>query len=199
MTARWIQTGSSTIEVMNKADLMGGVGPVATRLRSVAIAAQTSEGLPELLAAIESRLSEGMVTVGYDTPAAMAPNWLGFTRMVRSLGVMMGTKPSMSPCACCRRTTPGLSSRHLPETIEGASEEDLLLEKPATLLWSQDVVMLSRLARRAASRNWSSLAAPWGDLVLCDLLLRYAFVHHRQIMRTTTGVARPSSAWWDGC
>jgi GTP-binding protein HflX len=59
-----------TIEVMNKADLLGGTGQVATRPGTVAVSAMTGEGLPDLAAAIETRLSEGMVTVGYDIPSS---------------------------------------------------------------------------------------------------------------------------------
>jgi GTP-binding protein HflX len=59
-----------TIEVPNKADLLGGVAQVATRPGEVAVSALTGEGLPALLAAIDARLSEGLVTVGYDIPTS---------------------------------------------------------------------------------------------------------------------------------
>jgi GTP-binding protein HflX len=58
-----------TIEVMNKADLLGGTRRVAVRPGTVAVSAITGEGLPDLAAAIETRLSEGLVTVGYDIPS----------------------------------------------------------------------------------------------------------------------------------
>jgi GTP-binding protein HflX len=58
-----------TIEVMNKADLLGGTRRVAVRPGTVAVSAITGEGLPDLSAAIETRLSEGLVTVGYDIPS----------------------------------------------------------------------------------------------------------------------------------
>ena len=59
-----------TIEVLNKADLLGGVAKVPARPGSIAVSATTGEGLPELLRAIDARLSEGMETVGYDIPAS---------------------------------------------------------------------------------------------------------------------------------
>ncbi len=59
-----------TIEVLNKIDLIGGAGHVEARPGAVAISALTGEGLPILLDAIDARLSEGMVTVGYDIPAS---------------------------------------------------------------------------------------------------------------------------------
>jgi GTP-binding protein HflX len=59
-----------TIEVLNKADLLGGTRQVAVRPGHVAVSALTGEGLPELEAAIDARLSEGMVTVGYDIPSS---------------------------------------------------------------------------------------------------------------------------------
>jgi GTP-binding protein HflX len=55
-----------TIEVLNKADLLGGVAQVEHRAGAMVVSALTGEGLPELRAAIDTRLSEGMVTVGYD-------------------------------------------------------------------------------------------------------------------------------------
>ena len=59
-----------SIEVLNKADLLGGTAQVPTRPGSIAISARTGEGLPDLFGAIDARLSEGMVTVGYDIPAS---------------------------------------------------------------------------------------------------------------------------------
>jgi GTP-binding protein HflX len=58
------------IEVANKADLLGGVAAAGERAGNVVVSALTGEGLPELLAAIDIRLSEGMVTVGYDIPTS---------------------------------------------------------------------------------------------------------------------------------
>ena len=66
------------IEVMNKADLLGGTGSVAPRDGAVAISAITGEGLDELRAAIDRQLVGSMVPVEYnlavDDGAAMA--WL---------------------------------------------------------------------------------------------------------------------------
>jgi GTP-binding protein HflX len=59
-----------TIEVLNKADLLGGVAQVAARPDEIAVSALTGEGLPALLATIDTRLSEGLVTVGYDIPTS---------------------------------------------------------------------------------------------------------------------------------
>ena len=61
---------SRTIEVLNKADLLGGVEKVSARRGNIAVSALTGEGLPRLLEAIDTRISEGMVTVGYDLPAS---------------------------------------------------------------------------------------------------------------------------------
>jgi GTP-binding protein HflX len=57
-----------TIEVMNKADLLGGVEKVPVRPGMIPISALTGDGLGDLKAAVDGRISEGMVTVGYDIP-----------------------------------------------------------------------------------------------------------------------------------
>jgi GTP-binding protein HflX len=59
-----------TVEVLNKADLLGGVGQVSARSGDVAVSALTGEGLPRLREAIDARISEGLQTVGYDVPAS---------------------------------------------------------------------------------------------------------------------------------
>ena len=55
--------------MLNKADLLGGVGQVSVRPGAVAVSALTGEGLPRLKEAIDARISEGMQTTGYDIPA----------------------------------------------------------------------------------------------------------------------------------
>ena len=55
-----------TIEVLNKADLLGGVARVETRAGNIAVSAITGEGLPDLLAAIDARIAAGMELVEYD-------------------------------------------------------------------------------------------------------------------------------------
>ncbi|SDB63259.1 GTPase HflX [Belnapia rosea] len=57
-----------SLEVLNKADLLGGVAQVGARAGEIAVSALTGEGLETLRAAIDTRLSEGMVTAGYDIP-----------------------------------------------------------------------------------------------------------------------------------
>ncbi|HXT78385.1 MAG TPA: GTPase HflX [Acetobacteraceae bacterium] len=57
-----------TIEVLNKADLMGGVAEVPVRPGALAVSAITGEGLPALLTAIEARITAGMETASYDIP-----------------------------------------------------------------------------------------------------------------------------------
>ena len=61
---------SRTIEVLNKADLMGGVAFVPERAGAVAVSAITGEGLPALKAAIDARIAAGMETDGLRYPAA---------------------------------------------------------------------------------------------------------------------------------
>ncbi len=58
------------IEVMNKADLMGGVAAVPVRSGAVAVSAITGEGLDALSEAIDRRISEGMETADYDIESA---------------------------------------------------------------------------------------------------------------------------------
>ena len=58
-----------TIEVLNKADLLGGAANVTPREGAMAISAVTGEGLPDLLAAIDARLAAGMEQADY----ALAP------------------------------------------------------------------------------------------------------------------------------
>jgi GTP-binding protein HflX len=57
-----------TIEVMNKADLLGGIANVEARPASVAVSALTGEGLPALRTAIDRRIGEGMEMTTYAIP-----------------------------------------------------------------------------------------------------------------------------------
>jgi len=59
---------SRTIEVLNKADLLGGLDHVPLRDDAVAVSALTGDGLPALLAAIDLRISAGMEQVEYLLP-----------------------------------------------------------------------------------------------------------------------------------
>ncbi len=54
-----------SIEVLNKADLLGGVAAVPPRGAAVAVSAVTGEGLPGLRAAIDARISLGMEVADY--------------------------------------------------------------------------------------------------------------------------------------
>ena len=56
------------IEVMNKADLMGGVEAVPRRSGAVAVSALTGEGFDVLLAALDGRISAGMEQARYSLP-----------------------------------------------------------------------------------------------------------------------------------
>jgi GTPase len=55
-----------TIEVLNKADLLGGVAEVPLREGAVAVSAVTGEGLEALKAAIDQRIGAGMEVADYD-------------------------------------------------------------------------------------------------------------------------------------
>jgi GTP-binding protein HflX len=55
-----------TIEVLNKADLLGGVSSVPVRSGQVVVSAITGEGLKALQAAIDARISTGMELACYD-------------------------------------------------------------------------------------------------------------------------------------
>jgi GTP-binding protein HflX len=57
---------SRLIEVMNKADLLGGVAQVAVRPGAVAVSAITGEGLSALAEMIDRQIAEGMETADYD-------------------------------------------------------------------------------------------------------------------------------------
>jgi GTP-binding protein HflX len=57
-----------TIEVLNKADLMGGVAQVPVRDGAIAVSAISGEGLAGLLAAIDARIAAAMDTADYDIP-----------------------------------------------------------------------------------------------------------------------------------
>jgi GTP-binding protein HflX len=58
-----------TIEVLNKADLLGGIGSVPLRDDSgIAVSALTGDGLPALLSAIDRFLASQLVTASYDVP-----------------------------------------------------------------------------------------------------------------------------------
>jgi GTP-binding protein HflX len=57
-----------TLEVMNKADLLGGVANVPVRAGMVAASAITGEGLAALCEAIDERIAEGMEVADYTIP-----------------------------------------------------------------------------------------------------------------------------------
>jgi GTP-binding protein HflX len=59
---------SRTVEVMNKADLLGGVSHVPVRPGMVAVSALTEDGLADLRAAIDSRIAAGMELAEYAIP-----------------------------------------------------------------------------------------------------------------------------------
>jgi len=55
-----------SIEVLNKADLLGGVEQVSVRGTSVAVSAMSGEGLDRLAAVIDERIAAGMEIATYD-------------------------------------------------------------------------------------------------------------------------------------
>ncbi len=61
---------SRSVEVLNKADLMGGVDAVTVRDGCVAVSAITGEGLAPLKDTIDARIAAGMQLVEYDIPSA---------------------------------------------------------------------------------------------------------------------------------
>jgi GTP-binding protein HflX len=60
---------SRLVEVMNKADLLGGVAQVPVRVGGVAVSAITGEGLDALTEAIDQRIGMGLETAAYDIDA----------------------------------------------------------------------------------------------------------------------------------
>ena len=56
---------SRTIEVLNKADLLGGVAEVPARPGAVAVSALTHEGIDLLLTAVDTRIAAGMEVANY--------------------------------------------------------------------------------------------------------------------------------------
>ena len=61
---------SRTIEVHNKADLMGGAAMVPLRDGGIAVSAMTGEGLDRLQGAIDARIAAGLEEVEYALPPA---------------------------------------------------------------------------------------------------------------------------------
>jgi len=59
---------SRTVEIMNKADLLGGAMFVRERAGAVAVSAITGEGLPALRAALDTRIAAGMELADYAIP-----------------------------------------------------------------------------------------------------------------------------------
>ena len=59
---------SRTIEVLNKADLLGGIEGVPVRPGAVAVSAIAGDGLRTLAEAIDRRIAEGMEVACYDIP-----------------------------------------------------------------------------------------------------------------------------------
>jgi GTP-binding protein HflX len=60
---------SRTIEVLNKADLLGGIAHVPVRTGAVAVSAISGEGLPALRSAIDCRIAAGMELADYAIPS----------------------------------------------------------------------------------------------------------------------------------
>lgn len=58
------------LEVLNKADLLGGVEAVAARRGQVAVSAISGEGLADLRAALDARIAAGMAEAEYVIPHA---------------------------------------------------------------------------------------------------------------------------------
>jgi GTPase len=58
-----------TIEVLNKADLLGGIVAVPERPGAVAVSAITGEGLPALKSVVDERIAAGMELADYDIPS----------------------------------------------------------------------------------------------------------------------------------
>jgi len=58
------------IEVLNKADLLGGVDQVTRRPHDIPLSALTTDGFPALLAALDARIASGMETAHYSIPHA---------------------------------------------------------------------------------------------------------------------------------
>ena len=61
---------SHTIEVLNKADLLGGVDHVELRPGAIAVSALTGEGFSDLLAALDARIAAGLEQASYTIPHA---------------------------------------------------------------------------------------------------------------------------------
>ena len=61
---------SRTIEVLNKADLLGGPEQVPARENAVAVSAITGEGLAALREAVDGRISAGMELLEYHLPSS---------------------------------------------------------------------------------------------------------------------------------
>ena len=59
-----------TIEILNKADLLGGVAEVDLRPGAIAVSALTGEGFPALLAALDARISASMEQAEHAIPHA---------------------------------------------------------------------------------------------------------------------------------
>jgi len=59
-----------TIEVLNKADLLGGIEQVALRPGAIAVSALNGEGFPALLAALDARIAAGLEEKRYAIPHA---------------------------------------------------------------------------------------------------------------------------------
>jgi GTP-binding protein HflX len=62
--------GARTIEVLNKADLLGGADTLPAKPGSVAVSAITGDGLPALELALEARIAAGMEQATYQIPHA---------------------------------------------------------------------------------------------------------------------------------
>ena len=67
LDAQW---PSRTIEVLNKADLLGGPALVPVREAAVAVSAITGDGLDALQAEIDARISAGMEVMEYHLPSS---------------------------------------------------------------------------------------------------------------------------------
>ena len=125
---------SRTIEVLNKADLMGGVAFVPERAGAVAVSAITGEGLAALKAAIDARIAAGMELADYDIPP----------RGRRAAGLALPARRGGGPARRrCRRARDGAPAAGRPRPVRA----------PGVRFGAAELVTLAALLRDAARRE----------------------------------------------
>ena len=147
-----------TIEILNKADLLGGVASLPTRQGAVAVSAITGEGLDTLKAHMPSNSASPPTwnTPNTTSPTRTAPDWPGSTNTAKS------------PTARTTKHRPTSRSASSPQTGPDSKDDRTSANRPASDSRIKSFLLLF------LEKEGLALTFSLTDLRELDLLLRAA-------------------------